>query len=87
MSRSKPGGSIRPVPRIDTERCDGCGKCVRVCPTGALQIRNGVATVAEPASCEYHGLCELVCPCQAIQRSFVVIDVGKSSNNEEAGED
>jgi MinD superfamily P-loop ATPase len=86
MSRSKPGGSNGPVPRIDTERCNGCGKCVRVCPTGALRIRNGSATVAEPFSCKYHGLCELVCRYQAIQRWFVVIDVGESSNNEETGE-
>ncbi len=23
---------------IDTEKCDGCGKCVEVCPAGVLEV-------------------------------------------------
>lgn len=26
------------APRVDDERCIGCGKCVRKCPKGALQL-------------------------------------------------
>jgi ferredoxin len=47
--------------------------CVRVCPTGALALRHGLAVVARPAVCEYTGLCELICPAQAIQRPFVIV--------------
>jgi Fe-S-cluster-containing hydrogenase component 2 len=25
---------------IDTDRCNGCGKCVKVCPQSTLQIEN-----------------------------------------------
>jgi NAD-dependent dihydropyrimidine dehydrogenase PreA subunit len=63
----------RPVPIIDPERCDGCGLCVRVCPTGALALWHGRAVVAQPAACEYTGLCELICPTQAIQRPFMIL--------------
>ena len=63
----------RPVPIIDPARCNGCGLCVRVCPTGALALRHGRAVVAQPAACEYTGLCELICPTQAIQRPFVIV--------------
>ena len=56
----------QPVPLIDPTRCDGCGLCVRVCPTGALAVQDGEAVVATPEACNYTGLCEAICPTGAI---------------------
>ncbi|NOH04893.1 MAG: ferredoxin family protein [Chloroflexi bacterium] len=63
----------RPVPIIDPRLCDGCGSCVRACPTKALALQDGKAIVADPLACEYNGLCEAVCPVQAITRPFEIV--------------
>lgn len=63
----------RPIPIIDPRLCDGCGLCVRACPTKALATQEGKAVVANPLACEYSGLCEAVCPTQAITRPFEIV--------------
>ncbi len=63
----------QPVPLIDPTRCDGCGLCVRVCPTGALAVKDGKAIVATPEACNYTGLCEAICPTRAIRRPFEIV--------------
>jgi MinD superfamily P-loop ATPase len=75
-------GSIRPVPWIDPDRCDGCGLCLRVCPCGALELQ-GDKVVARPEVCDYSGLCEMICPRQAIQRPFEIVSVEKPSAGKE----
>jgi ferredoxin len=71
MKRRTP--NRRPVPLIAPSRCDGCGLCVSVCPTGALSIAYGKAVVSNPLACGYQGFCERVCPTQAIQRPFEIL--------------
>lgn len=63
----------RPIPIINLEICDGCGLCVRVCPTAALALVDKKAIIAQPWACEYDGLCELICPVQAISRPFQIL--------------
>ena len=63
----------RPIPIIDLQKCDGCGLCVRACPTNALDLQNGKAFIANSLACEYSGLCEAVCPTQAISRLFEIV--------------
>lgn len=65
----------QPVPLIDPSRCDGCGRCVAICPSGALTMHDGRAAVSRPVACDYHGWCEKVCPTQAIRRPFEIVTV------------
>ena len=51
--------------RVDTEKCDGRMKCLRVCPTEAIRVRNGKAVIIEE-KCIDCGECMIVCPQGAI---------------------
>jgi NAD-dependent dihydropyrimidine dehydrogenase PreA subunit len=50
---------------IDAERCTGCAACVEVCPTGALYLVDGRATV-DGALCRECEACLAACPSGAI---------------------
>ncbi len=51
--------------KIDPEKCDGRMKCMRVCPTEAIRIRDGKALILEE-KCVDCGECITVCPNGAI---------------------
>jgi iron only hydrogenase large subunit-like protein len=51
--------------RIDPERCKGRMKCLRMCPTQAIRIRDGKAVIVEE-KCIDCGECITVCPNNAI---------------------
>ncbi len=51
--------------RIDTEKCNSRMKCLRVCPTQAIRIRNGKAIIIEE-KCIDCGECITACPNNAI---------------------
>ena len=70
----------RPIPIIDPQRCNGCGLCVRACPTKALDVKGGKAVVAHPLVCDYIGMCEAVCPPDAITRPFEIVVMGKEAS-------
>lgn len=59
-------------PEIDQELCTGCGQCVEVCPTGALQLADGRAQLALPESCGYCADCEDLCPQGAIALPYEI---------------
>ncbi len=50
---------------IDTELCDGCGKCVEACPADAIYMMGGFAAVNTPA-CKGCGACISSCHTGAI---------------------
>jgi NAD-dependent dihydropyrimidine dehydrogenase PreA subunit len=50
---------------IRAERCDGCGACVEVCPTGALYLVDGKANL-DLSLCRECEECISRCPTQAI---------------------
>lgn len=51
--------------QIDTNKCDGRMRCLRVCPTQAIRVRNGKAVIIEE-KCIDCGECITVCPHNAI---------------------
>jgi len=56
-----------PIKSIDPYRCDGCGACVRACPSDAIRMKHGKAYPAYPQDCTCCFVCEVVCPWNAIR--------------------
>ncbi|OQA44155.1 MAG: Electron transport complex subunit RsxB [Chloroflexi bacterium ADurb.Bin325] len=61
------------LPEIDEALCDGCGRCLAACETGALALVEGKAVLARPDLCEYDAACEPLCPTGAIQLPYVIV--------------
>ena len=51
---------------VDQEYCVACGCCVKVCPLGAIQIRQGVAAQVNLEKCVGCGKCAKECPASVI---------------------
>ena len=51
---------------IDEEECTGCEKCVKVCPTDAIYMEDGVAKLEEEL-CISCSACVAACPVDAIE--------------------
>ena len=52
------------APVYVTSDCTGCEACVSICPFGAIEMRDGKATITE--ACRVCGQCIDVCPVSAI---------------------
>lgn len=61
---------------IDPEACDGCGRCIPVCPKGSIAMVNGKAAVvgSESLNC---GHCAAVCPRDAIHIAAIDASLGQ----------
>lgn len=58
-------------PKVNRERCIGCGTCTRTCPFNVFELKeieNGEekSHVVRPENCEYYGACVHQCPRQTI---------------------
>lgn len=51
--------------KIDEEKCFGCSLCMNICPTKAIRVRMGKATIMEDR-CIDCGECYRICPVNAI---------------------
>jgi NAD-dependent dihydropyrimidine dehydrogenase PreA subunit len=58
---------VRPIIRINENKCNGCGQCVPDCPEGALQIIDGKARLVSDLFCDGLGACIGRCPLGAIE--------------------
>jgi MinD superfamily P-loop ATPase len=61
------------MPKVDLERCTGCGLCVSVCVCKALILVNNIVMVVETEKCGWCTECEAVCPVKAISCPFEII--------------
>ena len=69
-------------PKIDPNKCSGCGVCTRVCPEGdILQMIGGLPVLVSPTKCVGHTLCYRSCPVDAITMVFGTEKTGKQVPN------
>ncbi len=57
-----------PIPVVDADRCDGCGRCGEICRFNAIKVLAGLV-VTFPELCHSCGGCTLVCSRGAISES------------------
>jgi ferredoxin len=51
---------------IDRSACNGCGRCLQVCPYDAIELDNNGKAVIDQTLCKQDGLCVRECPQNAI---------------------
>lgn len=56
-----------PIPIVDEEKCNGCGKCGEVCAFNAILPLGSHHVLTFPELCHGCGGCTLLCPTGAIQ--------------------
>jgi len=56
----------RKIIRIDEARCTGCGLCISACAEGAIELKNGKASVVRESYCDGLGACLAFCPENAL---------------------
>ena len=61
---------------LDTDRCHGCITCVKRCPTEAIRVKNGKATIIRER-CIDCGECIRVCPHHAKKAVFDKLELLK----------
>ncbi len=65
--------SDKPIlPVIYLDKCNGCGRCVAVCPAQALRVEQAKLRLIH-THCDYCGECEAACPTGAIACPFEIV--------------
>jgi NAD-dependent dihydropyrimidine dehydrogenase PreA subunit len=50
---------------VDPDKCTMSGECMKVCPVGAISVKDGKAYI-DPDKCDFDGICIPACPKKAI---------------------
>jgi len=53
--------------KLKSEKCNGCGMCVEVCPHGVFALKEGKSEIIEKDCCMECGACARNCPFAAIE--------------------
>lgn len=58
--------------KVDKDKCNGCGRCYRLCPTGSFEMVDGKADWATfgMKHCAECGFCRYVCSIDAIDWNY-----------------
>ncbi len=51
---------------IDSKSCNSCGRCVQICPSGAMEFNTQGKAVIDQTKCIQCGKCVVACPQKAI---------------------
>jgi ferredoxin len=51
---------------IDRSSCNGCGRCLQVCPYDAIELNEDGKAVIDQTLCQQDGACVRVCPQNAV---------------------
>jgi len=51
---------------VDRSACNGCGRCLQVCPYDAIELDGNGKAVIDQTLCKQDGLCVRECPQNAI---------------------
>ncbi len=66
------------VIEVSLEKCTGCGRCVEVCPAGAVRIADGHAVIDDEA-CRRCEACVEACPQGALRRIAAPLVTGEAA--------
>jgi len=80
IQQGQPVGT--PVPKVDLDKCTGCGKCGKICQYSAILAMNKTV-LTFPELCHGCGGCRLVCPAGAIaedQHEIGRLQVGQAGS-------
>jgi len=71
----------RKMPWISKEKCIGCGVCVKICPAGAISMKEGKAEI-NMENCIRCGKCHDVCSYEAVRHDGERIPIEVKENVE-----